>query len=96
MVNQVAIIVTIAIMISLFGVIFQAQSASGRRVHFIVIPAGSNTTSTSNMTGSNTTGAAGNTTGSNTTLGTHDSSVHTTNPAAYSTHDSRPSIRNVK
>jgi type IV pilus biogenesis protein CpaD/CtpE len=89
MVNQVAIIVTIAIMISLFGVIFQAQSASGRRVHFIVIPAGSNTTSTSNMTGSNTTG-------SNTTLGTHDSSVHTTNPAAYSTHDSRPSIRNVK
>ena len=55
MVNQVAIIVTIAIMISLFGVIFQTQGASGRRVHFIVIPAGSNTTSTSNMTGSNTT-----------------------------------------
>jgi hypothetical protein len=52
-------------------------------------PAGLNSTSTSNMTG-----AAGNTTGSNTTA--HGSSIHTTNPAAFSTHDSGHSIRNVK
>jgi hypothetical protein len=51
-----------------------------------VQPAGANMT-----TGANMTGAAGNATG-----GTHDSSLHTTNPAAYSTHDSRPSMRNVK
>ena len=47
---------------------------------------------TKNMTkGSNMTGAAGNTTG-----GANGSSLHTTNPAAYSTHDSGRSIRNVK
>jgi hypothetical protein len=43
-----------------------------------------------NPSGTNMTGAAGNTTAA------HGTSIHTTNPAAYSTHDSGRSIRNVK
>ncbi len=102
MVNQVAIIVTIAaIMISLFGLIFQAQEVSAAKCINLTTglpchprlpttnPAAANTTAGSNMTG-----AAGNTTASNTTA--HGSSIHTTNPAAFSTHDSGRSIRNVK
>lgn len=85
MINQVAIIITIAaIMISLFGVIFQAQEVSAEKCinpttrlpcghpHPSPLPttspAGANTT-----TGANTTG--------NTTAGSHGSSIPTTNPA---------------
>ncbi len=84
MVNQVAIIVTIAaIMISVpvtYFPFFQAQGASAKEACIgapchhevpIVNPTGSIMT-----TGSNMTGAAGNTTGA-----AHDSSIHTTNPA---------------
>ena len=69
------------------------------KTHSIVHPPGANTTTGANMTGnttstSNMTGAAGNTTGA-----AHGSSIHTTNPAAYSTHSthsSGPGMRNVK
>src|SRR5690242_13481943 len=109
MVNrEMAIVVTIAaIMISLFGVIFQAQGASETLPPDFKLPVATKSTANpppsdkspptanpagANMTtGSNMTGTAGNTTG-----GAHDSSVHTANPAAYSTHDSGRSIRNVK
>ncbi|NAL78605.1 hypothetical protein [Nitrososphaera sp. AFS] len=103
MVNrEMAIVVTIAaIMISLFGVIFQTQGASETLPPDFKLPVATKNTAsplpshksppTANPAGSNMTGAAGNTTG-----GAHDSSVHTTNPAAYSTHDSGRSIRNVK
>jgi|SRR5690242_7022443 hypothetical protein len=102
MVNrEIAIITTIAtIMISIsvtYFPFFQAQGASAKEACIgpchhglpIVTTAGANMT-----TGSNMTGAAGNTSGA-----AHGSSIHTTNPAAYSTQSTQgsgPSMRNVK
>jgi hypothetical protein len=96
MVNKVGIITTIAaIMIPVtYFPAFPAQGASTKaplvfipprphpaKIQSVVHPPGSNMTSGSNITGnttsaSNMTGAAG-----NTTAGTHDTSIHTTNPA---------------
>ena len=89
MINQVAIIVTIAAILISIPVTFSALAHA--QSHFkeppaiivanrplpglpIVNPSGLNTTSTPNMTG-----AAGNTTGANTTA--HGSEIPTTHPA---------------
>ena len=85
--KQLVFMITAAVLLAAFA------SVALYTVH--IANAQSNMTSAGgaeNMTtGSNMTRTAGNTTG-----GAHDSSIHTTNPAAYSTHDSGRSIRNVK
>ena len=84
--KQLVFMITAAILLAAIG------SVALYTVH--IANAQSNMTSAGgakNMTrGSNTTGAAGNMTAA------HGTSIHTTNPAAYSTHDSGRSIRNVK